>query len=394
MKHTQTSCPVCCSGDITTVVEIQQVPVFCNVLLHARDEALNAPMGEISLGFCKECGHIFNRAFDPARMHYTGEYENSLHFSPRFQEYVTDVAEGLVRRYQLTGKTIMEIGCGKGDFLSLICGLGGGRGIGFDPSCDARRASSYGGESVTIVRDYYSEKYSGQQADLVCCRHVLEHIQAPIDFLTGLRRAAGPRMDTAYFFEVPNAVFTLKDRGIWDIIYEHCSYFSACSLASLFNSCGFKISDLSEGFEGQFLRIEAGIAKNGQSGGFTSSETVDVLASHAAAFAGEYAGKVLHWRRELEKFRQSQLKIVIWGGGSKGVSFLNTLDVGDWVEYVVDVSPYKHGRYVPGTGQRVIPPGFLRTYLPDIVIVMNPVYLKEIRQMIDGLCITPEIIPV
>jgi len=394
VKYTQASCPVCGSGNVSAVVEIPQAPVFCNVLWRSRDEALKAPLGEISLGFCRDCGHIFNRAFDPSRMCYTGEYENSLHFSPRFQEYATDLAEDLVRRYQLSGKTIMEIGCGKGDFLSLICGLGGNRGIGFDPSCDEQRAFNAGGENVTIVRDYYSEKYSGQQADLVCCRHVLEHVQDPVNFLTGLRLAAGPRPDAAYFFEVPNAVFTLRDLGIWDIIYEHCSYFTACSLASLFSSCGFGVSDLSEGFEGQFLRIEARLAGDGQAGGFTSREKVNALASHTDNFAGEYAGKVLHWRRELEKFRKSGLKTVIWGGGSKGVSFLNTLGVRDSVEYVVDVSPYKHGRYIPGTGQRIVLPEFLSTYRPDIVIVMNPVYLREIRQMADGLGITPEIIPV
>ena len=394
MTYTQTSCPVCRSGDITTVVEIPQVPVLCNVLWRTRDEALNAPMGEISLGFCRDCGHIFNRAFDPARMHYTDEYENSLHFSPRFREYVSDVAEGLVRRYQLRGKTIMEIGCGKGDFLSLICSLGGSRGIGFDPSCDEERVCSAGGERVTIVKDYYSEKYAGQQADLICCRHVLEHIQAPIDFLTGLRLAGGRRPDTAYFFEVPNAVFTLRDLGIWDIIYEHCSYFSAASLAHLFNSCGFEVNDLSEGFEGQFLRIEARSAESGRTEGFMYREKADVLASYVTDFAGQYADKVLKWRCEKKRSLQSGLRTVIWGGGSKGVSFLNTLDVRDWVEYVVDISPYKHGRYVPGTGQRIVPPDYLRAYQPDVIIVMNPVYLHEIRQIVDGFGISPQIIPV
>ena len=394
MNYTQISCPVCCSGDITTLVEIPRVPVLCNVLWRTRDDALNAPMGEISLGFCKDCGHTFNRAFDPARMQYTDEYENSLHFSPRFQEYVTDLAEGLVKRHRLSGKTIVEIGCGKGDFLSLICSLGGNRGIGFDPSFDEQRTCSIAGESVTVIKDYYSEKYAGQQADLVCSRHVLEHIHTPVDFLTSLRLAAGKRTDTIYFFEVPNGIFTLRDLGIWDIIYEHFSYFSSGSLARLFTSCGFEVGGLSEGFEGQFLHIEARPAGDGQAGGFTSLEKTDVLASYAAGFAGEYSGKVMHWRSQMEKFRQSGLKTVIWGGGSKGVSFLNTLDVGGWVEYVIDVSPYKEGRYVPGTGQRIVLPEFLRTYRPDIIIVMNPVYLQEIRQMIDGFGITPEIIPV
>ena len=67
-------------------------------------------------------------------MEYTQSYENSLHFSPGFQKFAADLADRLITRYNLRGKDVIDIGCGKGDFLKLICARGGNRGVGFDPS--------------------------------------------------------------------------------------------------------------------------------------------------------------------------------------------------------------------------------------------------------------------
>ncbi|MCA9990344.1 MAG: hypothetical protein KDE29_05015, partial [Anaerolineales bacterium] len=108
----------------------------CNVLWPTPAGARQAPRGDIQLHFCPTCGHVFNADFDPALMAYDQAYENSLHFSDRFQQYATALASDLVARYGLQGKDIVEIGSGQGDFLQLLCELGQNRGVGFDPSYD------------------------------------------------------------------------------------------------------------------------------------------------------------------------------------------------------------------------------------------------------------------
>jgi hypothetical protein len=71
----------------------------------------------------------------------------------------------------------------------------------------------------------------------------------------------------------------------------------------------------------------------------------------------------------------------VWGVGSKGVTFLNVMSAGhETVPYCVDLNPRKHGQFVVGTGQQIVPPAFLREYRPDLVIVMNGIYESEIRQ--------------
>jgi len=82
---------------------------------------------------------------------------------------------------------------------------------------------------------------------------------------------------------------------------------------------------------------------------------------------------------------------VVWGAGSKGVSFLNALkDL--QIEYVVDINPRKQGMYIPGTGQQIVRPEFLRDYQPDVIVVMNPVYRREIRKLTKKLGLTAKLI--
>jgi len=250
------ACPVCGNARTIEMVRIAGMPLHANLLWDSRESAVGCPKGDIHLTGCPGCDHVFNPAFDPARMEYTERYENSLFFSPQFQSYAESLAASLVRRHDLRSKDIIEIGCGKGDFLKLICGLGGNRGVGFDrsyePDLDPERPPG-----VTFVRDFYGEQYAHYPADLICCRHVLEHIADPVRFLGELRSAIGNRLGTKVFFEVPNGLYSFHDLGIWDIIYEHFSYFTETSLATLFRNAGFRVLETGLEYDNQFLWIEA-----------------------------------------------------------------------------------------------------------------------------------------
>lgn len=378
------SCPVCNKTGVTNVININRVPIRCNVLLETRQAALEAPRGDIDLAFCPQCGHVFNLAFEGEKMGYTEEYENSLHFSPRFQEYATASAADLVDRHGLYGKDILEIGSGRGDFLKLLVEMGQNRGVGFDPSY-AGPAPGEELPGITFVQDYYDRRYAGFPADFILSRHVLEHIPKPGDFLRMLRSVIGDRRETVVFFEVPNVLYTLHDLGIWDLIYEHCSYFSESSLTEAFHCSGFDVLQTRETFGGQFLTIEARPARNEVSEGDPDAAFLEVVAQDVENFAENYRMKVAGWEERIQEYRNAAKRAVVWGAGSKGISFLNTVKAGDVVEYVVDINPRKQGRFVSGAGQEIVAPEFLKTYRPDVVILMNRNYENEIREQLNGL---------
>lgn len=385
-------CPVCGHREMSLFLELQKLPVHCNLLWPSQEKALHAPTGDICLSLCPTCGMISNVAFDPTLMEYAETYETSLHFSPHFQDYAEWLARRLQERFNLNDKTIIEIGCGKGEFLSILCREGRNRGIGFDPSYDGNREGQEITNHITYIQDYYTEKYATKEVDLICCRQVLEHVDTPKNFLSNIRRTINDQGDTAVFFEVPNALYTFRDMGIWDIIYEHCSYFAACSLARAFTETNYQILDQYESFGGQFLCVEATLTDKPASSITDQLEQAKKVADLAYNFAEKYREKVGYWEQKLVEWAQERKRIVIWGAGSKGVTFLNTVKGGGNIEYVVDVNPHKHGMFVSGRGQHIVPPKFLDDYQPHIIIVMNPNYLGEIGAMVGHLKNGPEIV--
>lgn len=382
-KHKESICPVCRSTNTNVFLNITGVPVHCNLLWETNEDALKAPRSDIILIFCNDCEHIFNSAFDPSLMEYTQQYENSLHFSSVFQGYARELADRLIETYDLHGKSIIEIGCGKGDFLKLICVGGANRGVGFDSSYENVGGTISPDSDITFVKDFYSERYLDYKSDFICCRQVLEHIQYPCDFLTELRKIIGVN-DTIVFFEVPNVDYTLNDHGIWDLIYEHRSFFSKNSLACLFNLCGFSICNLTESYNGQFLCIEALPDKSTP---HSNNECIANMKmnSDIAKFTEIFWSEIEDWKAKLMTIGQSGQRAVLWGAGSKGVTFLNMVGGRNQIEYVIDINTRKHGKYIPGTGQKIVSPEFLREYRPDIAIVMNPIYKNEIQQTLDQL---------
>lgn len=387
-----TACPVCSSEQVYQIMNIPNVPVHCNRLWPTREEALTAPRGDIELTYCTRCTHVFNASFDPKLVEYSPGYENSLHFSPRFQEYAQTLAKRLVNTYNLFGKKVVEIGCGRGEFLAILCNLGQNKGIGFDPS--APQGSPFEGHNtdISIIKDFYSEAYSWLEPDFVCCRHVLEHVKSPVEFVRSIQRTAGQVSDTTLFFEVPNAMFTLKKLGIWDLIYEHCGYFTQESLQFLFNSLSCRILHTQSEYMDQFLCLEAESQYSGKSiltpDEVSSSATVW---SYVQDFAYRYQELIEKWMSFFNQTISPKAKVAVWGAGSKGVSFLNFLNLTDQIAYLVDINPAKHGMYVPGTGQHVIGPAQLVEEEPDAIMVMNPVYEYEIREIIKTVGLSPEL---
>jgi len=363
------------------------------MLLRSRAEALAFPTGDIVLAFCECCGFIFNSAYDPEMRGYSSGYEEQQSFSTRFNEFSRELVSDLIDRYGLKGKKVLEIGCGKGDFLATICELGGNEGVGIDPTCDPQRISGPAKAHLKFIQDYYSQEYASIEADLVCCRHTLEHIPDTRDFLRMIRRSIGYRRNPTVFLEVPDIGRVLREVAFWDIYYEHCSYFTLDSLIRLFEGCDFSVLRAHKGFDNQYLLLDAqpvagSAVLNGADG------DPEQTARDISYFKAHYAAAIESWRRLLRDARDRGKRVAIWGSSSKCVSFLTTMGITDEIDAVVDINPYRHGKFLAGSGAEVCSPECLRLKHPDIVIIMNPIYREEIRRDLQTMGIGPEIVAV
>ena len=366
-------CYACGAPNPRAFYTVDAVPVHSVLLMPSRDEALQYPRGRIELGFCPACGFIQNNAFDPSVHEYSTRYEETQGFSPTFTRFAEELARGLVERYGIRGKTVLEIGCGKGEFLSLLVELGDNRGIGIDPSCPG-----VDDPRVRVIQAYFSADRVEATPDLIVLRHVLEHVPEPHALLAEMRRVAGP--DTVVYIEVPNALFTLEDLGIWDLIYEHCAYYTPAALEALVRQAGFAPRAVYAHYGGQFLSVEA--VADGDATRLAGGRAE--LAELVRTFAARYREKLAYWRDTLERWHAQGRRVALWGVGSKGVTFLNLVDRGR-VCCAVDVNPRKQGKYVAGTGQEIVPPERLERLGVDTILVMNPNYRREIEQTLDAL---------
>jgi len=387
-------CPNCNHQGMRQFYHVAAVPVHSCLLMETREEALAHPRGELRLAYCPACGFIANLDYQSRHHHYSDRYEETQGFSPTFNAFTKSLTARLIDRYGLRGGIVLEIGCGKGEFLALLCQEGGNRGIGIDPSFVPGRLPADMEARLEVFREFYSEEHFSLRPDFVCCRHTLEHIPNVREFIERIRAGIGDRVNTGVFFDLPDVMRVLKEGAFWDLYYEHCSYFSLGSLARLFRACRFDVTDLYLDYDGQWLMLEALPADRETVATFDAEHDLEVLREVVETFDDQCGRIVQHWTETIDQLHRQGARVVVWGSGSKGVAFLTTLGVTDQVACVVDINPHKHGRFMPGTGHPIVGPDALAEYRPTHVIVMNPVYCDEIGRDLERLSIDAEMLTV
>jgi SAM-dependent methyltransferase len=385
-------CPACGRIDLLPFLQVKDVPVECNLLLETRDEARAVPRGDIRLALCRDCGLIFNLTFDPGLATYDTRYENSLWSSPTFASYARALIDRLIDRYDIRRRRVLSVGSGRAEFLATLCERGGNEGLGFDPSFDL--AEELPGPHVHVVRDYFRELYAEIGADVVICRHVLEHVPDPAGLLRLVHRTLYGRTGAVTHFEVPNADHMLRTGSIWDVIYEHPSCFAEPSLTGLFARTGFRVEHVYTGYGDQYLGLEAVPGDGPTSAARLAPDEVSVLERAAWRFGAAYRSTIDAWADRLAGWSRTGKPLVVWGAGSKGVMFLNTVPGAEEVEAIVDINPRKKDHFVAGSGHVIVAPEHLRAIDPAEVIVMNPIYRDEIGKLLEAMGIAPSLIPI
>ena len=170
------------------------------------------------------------------------------------------------------------------------------------------------------------------------------------------------------------------------MIYEHVSYFTPHSLHRLATGCGLDVKAVLSGFGGQYLSLEAERSKAPLASEDLQADKAAYLAQ-AEALAQTLSDLRTAWAERLANWSRQGRAAVLWGAGSKGVTFLNIVEGARDIPFVVDISPTKYGKFVPGTGQAIMSPDALAAAVtgPVEVLCMNPVYAGEIAEQLSAL---------
>jgi hypothetical protein len=267
--------------------------------------------------------------------------------------------------------------------------------VGIDPGLHPERIPAEVADRITCQTAFFDESYGPLEADAVVCRHTLEHIPDVARFMRVVREGIGDRTETIVLFELPDIQRILDEVAFWDVYYEHCTYFSAGSLARLFRATGFEVLDVERVYGDQYLVIEARPSTSPAAGQpLAIEDDMEALTKGTRTYAEGFARILDEWRGRLWQLRAGGGKAVIWGSGSKGVSFLTNLGLDGAVECAVDINPYKHGKFMAGTGHQIVAPETLAELRPDLVVAMNPIYLGEIQAELDRIGVSAELVAV
>jgi len=330
-----------------------QMPLFQNRMYADAGTARACETGDVVLAQDEITGLVSNVAFEQDRLVYDEHYQNEQANSAAFRQHLDWVAS-LIQRH-LSGKRLIEVGCGKGGFLDKLVDLGF-EITGMDPA--------YEGNNPSIRKEVFSPA-SEITGDGIILRHVLEHIQDPVEFLKLIRDANGGR--GWIYIEVPCLDWIIQNHSWFDVFYEHVNYFRLSDFHRIFGT----VIEGTRSFNGQYLSVLADLA--------TLRDPVreEPLIQFPEAFSKGI-------QETAEKLRNSDSdSVAIWGGASKGVVFaIQMMRQGLMVKTVIDINTAKQGKYLAVTGLRVKSPKEAISQLPNgsNIIVMNSNYLPEIRE--------------
>jgi len=369
-------CPICHCKKTQNFLYRTSVPVHQNGLFENQEAAQAIGRGNLNLLACQECGFVFNQDFDSSKLEYGQSYDNTQDWSSSFQEHLHTLIDHLIHKKGVRKSQIVEVGCGKGKFLQALVSHpeGDNQGYGFDPSYVGPEVLENG--KLRFERRFYDRSCTHIPADVVICRHVIEHISDPVGFLKTIREALRDSKQARVFFETPCLEWILRHRVIWDFFYEHCSYFTLSSLKTAFECAGFQVESVSHVFSGQYLWLEASLKNDfhHQDSGQSLQMIQDYLESENSLINA--------WHTKIETLLK-QGKVALWGAGAKGVTFANMMDpLLQKIDCVVDLNPKKQYKFIPGTGHPIIPYQDLIKRSIKNVVVMNPNYLEENQKLL------------
>lgn len=337
---------------VKILYEIEQLPVFQNRMYDSEEEAIGCPKGDVRLVENLKTGLVYNEAFRPELMQYDDHYQNEQAVSPLFRAHLDAVMQIIANT--MGRESIVEVGCGKGYFLEMLL-ADGFDAWGFDPT--------YEGTNPRVIKQYFSPEL-GIQADGMVLRHVLEHIQDPVNFLMKLKEANGG--SGKIYIEVPCFDWICEQHAWFDVFYEHVNYFRLPDFHRMFDV----VYESGRLFGDQYLYVVADLS---------SLKNPMIDEKKRVKFPNDFMNNLME-----NNIAEQNREIIVWGGASKGVIFtLLKQRAGQTITAVIDINPAKQGKYLPASGLQVKAPEKILPNLQDgaKVFVMNSNYLQEIKEM-------------
>ncbi len=308
---------------------------------------------------CLACGlvQLSNKPVD-----YYKEVIRAAAFSEDMRSFRLEQFRDFVHAYSLQNKKVIEIGCGKGEFLSLMKDTGTDA-YGIEYADDSVKHCKENGLQVS---KFYIEDKSDQLPygpfDCFFIMNFFEHLPDPNATLQSLH--SNLKDDGIGIIEVPNFDMILENNLFSEFINDHLFYFTKDTLKLTLERNGFEVIQCDEVWHNYIISVVVRKRKKVNLSSFQEHQT--------------------RIQKEIQNYisKYDPGKIVIYGAGHQSLAVISLTQISDSIKCVIDDATFKQGKYTPATHLPIVSNECLKTDAIDAIIVMAASYSDEVANKI------------
>jgi SAM-dependent methyltransferase len=374
------TCRVCGESMRETLVDLGMIPL-CQSYPEASDLESGEMFYPLRANVCLSCYYVGLPECVTATEIFT-EYAYFSSVSESWIRYVRDSVEDLTQEFGLTASSqVVEMASNDGYLLQFFVQRGI-PALGIEPAANVAKVANERG--VPTLAQFFNLqtatelKAAGKAADLLLAYNCLDHVPDPIDVVAGMKLLLKP--DGVVQIEVPYLRDLIEGNQFDTIYHDRFSYLSFLASHRLFARNGLRIFDVTRiPTHGGSLRFRACHADNARRP--EQPSVAQLLAEeeqagmHSPQYYRAFRQRVVAAKHDLlellMRLKRDGRSIVGYGVPAKGNVLLNYCGIrGDFIDYLVDRSPYKCGKFAPGTRLPIVDVEQIRATRPDYVFIL------------------------